>query len=175
MAYKYNNPNLLINTCNLSDPKFRCEDILNVVYKLTFLADMETQVKLLDYSYLRNYKEFFDLIDDPKRSLFHLDINTIDKTNSLHRLLFVSHNLSEFLSQLKLKEYSISGGPQSHRAELNTMNSFLGALDMEFRDDLFKHYLYHLRKGSHSSSSKILGRHHFNYQNIHCNLGDIRF
>ncbi len=91
-------------------------------------------------------------------------------------MIFVTFNLNEFRKKIKLLGYSIHGGCKTLRDEVNAMNNLLSLIDLEFRDSLYKNYCYHKNnEDGRYSFNYTLKRSHFNFQNIHCRLGGVRY
>src|SRR5690606_32458820 len=146
----------------------------NNIYKITFLCNLDNQVKFIDYSYKKEYVNYLKLIYPEVNK--DIPLNEKFLYNSLHRMIFVTFNLKEFRDKIKSYGYSISGGPQSGRGEVNTMNNLLSLIDLEFRDSLYKNYCYHKNnEDGRYSFNYTLKRSHFNFQNIHCRLGGVRY
>ena len=68
------------------------------------------------------------------------------------------------------KGFVISQGPQKWRGQLNSMHSFLGGLDMDYRESLYNHHRGYLDSDLYSR----LDRKHFRFSNIHKNIGIVK-
>lgn len=65
------------------------------------------------------------------------------KFSVLNSTLFVVENLEHLVKQVVDKGFIISQGPQKWRGQLNSMHSYLGGVDMDYRDSLYNHYMHH--------------------------------
>ena len=97
--------------------------------------------------------------------------------NIINGILFVVEDLDYFIKSVANKGFVVNQGPNSFRGQINSMSSFLGNLDVDYRSSLFNHYTYHISKGQiHSSLYDYkLKRQHFSFTNIHQNIGNTRW
>jgi hypothetical protein len=81
------------------------------------------------------------------------------------------------LKDISSKGYTISQGPKPWRGQINSINSFLNYLDVDYRNSLYNHSQLHYSKGNLDSSWKneTLTKEHFTFRNIHQNIGNIKW
>ena len=137
---------------------------------------------LLGYSFNKNYYEYskirYNTLCSNKftnnKVIFNKDIQL---TNPFNRLLFVVHDKEALLKNIFDKGYTISQGPKPWRGQINSINSFLNYLDVDYRNSLYNHSKLHYSKGNLDNSWKdeILTKEHFSFRNIHQNLGNVRW
>jgi len=53
------------------------------------------------------------------------------------------------------------------------MNALLGSMDMDYRNSLYNHHNYFVKKG-YINKSFALDKGKFSFRNIHMNIGNIR-
>ena len=83
--------------------------------------------------------------------------------------VFLVNDLNAFISNIKENNYTISGGPKSDRAEINSLSSFIVQKDKQYRDSLYKHNVYHTTVDSNLRDFRF-SRDKFSYKNIHKNI-----
>ena len=137
---------------------------------------------LLDNSFNKNYYEYSKIIYDTicfnkftnNKIIFNNDLKL---TNPFNRMLFVVHDKETLLKNISDKGYIISQGPQQWRGQINSINSFLNYLDVDYRNSLYNHSKLHYSKGNldNSFNSEILTKEHFTFRNIHQRLGNIKW
>jgi len=147
-------------------------DITNNLSHISF--DTAT---LIDLAVKRDYLGFLNVIyNNTFNDMFKQVINEdpLGKVSIVNFCLFVVNDLNKFLGDIKKKGYSISGGPQRCRSEINSLKSFLSSLDIDFRESLYNHNNYHVYKGT-IRESEWLPRGKFSYRNIHMNISSIKW
>jgi len=137
---------------------------------------------LLDYSFNKNYYEYTKIIYNsicPNKFIDNRIIlnKDVELTSPFNRLLFVVHDKTALLKNISNKGYIITQGPQAWRGQINSINSFLNYLDVDYRESLYNHSMLHYSKGNIDKSWKdeTLTRKHFSFRNIHQNLGNTRW
>ena len=103
--------------------------------------------------------------------------------NILNRCIFITKDLNLLLSTLKSrnKDLIINAGPQSSRGFLNSLTSSLALFDSDFRYALYTHNNFHANQQldyiipNQTKKVKKLGVNKFSFNNIHMNLGNVRF
>ena len=137
---------------------------------------------LFDTSFNKNHHEYSKIIYNTlclnkftdKRIIINSDI---ELTSPFNRLLFVVHDKTALLKNISDKGYILTQGPQAWRGQINSMNSFLNHLDVNYRNSLYNHSMLHYSKGNLDNSWKdeTLTKKHFSFRNIHQNLGNTRW
>jgi len=132
---------------------------------------------LIDLAVKRDYLGFLNVIynntfNDMFKQIIHDD--PLGKVSIVNSCLFVVNDLNKFLGDIRKKGYSINGGPQRCRSEINSLKSFLSSLDIDFRESLYNHNNYHVDKGT-IRESEWLPKEKFSYRNIHMNIGNVRW
>lgn len=149
---------------------------INKILRLTYLLSTDKIVEIIDCAYKHDiykmFKEYLWLSDGPcnKEKLFSA-LNQIE-VNTLHRMIFVTTDLTEFLYTIKSKGYTINGGPQKGRDKVNEMEAILTTLDAEFREALYCNYMHNV---SLKIVQHVLSRKHFSFKNIHMKLGELKY
>ena len=132
---------------------------------------------LIDLAVKRDYLGFLNVIynntfNDMFKQVIHDD--PLGKVSIVNSCLIVVNDLNKFLGDIRKKGYSINGGPQRCRSEINSLKSFLSSLDIDFRESLYNHNNYHVDKGT-IRESEWLPKEKFSYRNIHMNIGNVRW
>lgn len=132
---------------------------------------------LLDNSYNKNYYEYSKIIFNTlcynklanKKFIFNDDVNL---TNPFNRMLFVVQDIEAFVKNVSDRGYIVNQGPQQWRGQINSINSFLNYLDVDYRKSLYNHSILHYSKGNILDT---LTKEHFSFRNIHQNLGNVKW
>jgi hypothetical protein len=136
---------------------------------------------LLDYSFNENYYEYSKIIyticSDKftnKKIIFNDDV---ELTNPFNKILFVVKDKETLIKNISDKGYNVNEGPQYWRGQINSINSFLNYLDVDYRNSLYNHSKLHYSKGNLDNSWKdeTLTRKHFSFRNIQQNLGNVKW
>ena len=158
------------------------KDLVEFSYSLLYINNYEKMTSLLDYSFNKNYYEYskllYNTICSDKFTEKKIILNSdIELTNPFNRLLFVVQDKETLLKNIFDKGYTISQGPKPWRGQINSINSFLNYLDVDYRKSLYNHSQLHYSKGNLDNSWKdeILTKEHFTFRNIHQNLGNIKW
>lgn len=111
-------------------------------------------------------KVIFDKLKD--------NVEIDDNYNLLDRFVFMVESLEGFISKLKEKNFVVNGGPQSLRAQSDSLMNKISVIDNHFRDSLDRHNKYHYSVGN-IGADKLIPPSRFSYRNIHQNLGNVRY
>ena len=143
---------------------------------------MKKWSSLLDNSFNKNYYEYSKIIynnicSDKFTNNKIFFNNNVKLTNPFNKLLFVVQDKETLLKNISDKGYIVNQGPQQWRGQINSINSFLNYLDVDYRKSLYNHSKLHYSKGNIDKSWKdeTLTKEHFTFRNIHQNLGNIRW
>lgn len=83
-------------------------------------------------------------------------------------------DLNSFISKLKQNNYIVNGGPQSWRAQSDSLTNKISLIDNHIRDSLAGHNDFHCRAGKIDSKRRIPVSK-FRYKNIHINIGNVKY
>ena len=149
---------------------------------LIYVSDYEKMTCLLDSSYIKDYYEYSKIIYDTICSDKFLNKkiflnNDVKLTNPFNKLLFVVKDKETLLKNISDKGYNVNQGPQQWRGQINSINSFLNYLDVDYRESLYNHSKLHYSKENIDKSWKyeLLTKEHFYFWNIHQNIGNIKW
>ena len=155
------------------------EDVIKFINKLTLHVDVETMSKIVDIAFRKDYNGF---IEEVLNSLY--DYNRLVKMikhddefkglSIINGCLFVVQDLDNLVKHIRFNGYNVNGGPQSSRAQVNSINNFLSILDHEYRKSLYNHNNHHIVTGNLDPRQK-LSREKFSFNNVHMNLGGVRW
>jgi len=139
-------------------------------------------INLLDTSINKNYYEYSkilynDICPNKFINLKNIINKDVELTNPFNKLLFVVQDKEALLKNISDKGYNINQGPQQWRGQINSMNSFLNYLDIDYRKSLYNHSKLHYSKGNLDNSWKdeTLTKKHFTFRNINQILGNIKW
>ena len=150
-------------------------EILRFINRLIVLINSNEMLKLVDSALKKEYEIFI------KEVLGHLENfpkfdqhdKSVEPISIINGCLFVVRDLEKFTSSLN-GNYNINAGPQSLRGQVNSISNSLSNLDMEYRKSLYNHNNYHVVSGNIDSRFK-LSKDKFSFNNIHMNLGGVRW
>jgi hypothetical protein len=104
-----------------------------------------------------------------------LKTKNLASLNFLGRLVFITDDLHYLINDIRSSvDKKINEGPQKWRGQSNSLSHTIDRIDSSFRESLNRHNQYHVNVGNIPKDS-LIGRSKFHYQNIHKNLGDVRF
>lgn len=149
---------------------------------LTYVSNYEKMTYLLDNSFNKNYYQYSKIIYNTicpdkftnKKIYFNNDVKL---ANPFNKLLFVVKDKETLLKNISDKGYNVNQGSQQWRGQINSINSFLNYLDVDYRKSLYNHSKLHYSKGNIDKSWKdeILTKEHFTFRNIHQNIGNVKW
>lgn len=95
--------------------------------------------------------------------------------NLLGRTVFVTDDLDSLIKQLEgsLNE-KVNQGPQKWRGQTDSLSHVINSIDNDFRKSMNRHNQFHVNNGTIPRNS-LIGRSKFSYQNIHLNIGNVRW
>jgi len=91
--------------------------------------------------------------------------------NIISDYLFVVKDLKSFISNLEKKGFILNKGLQSKRGQVNSFNSFLSCLGIDFRTSFYN--VQHVYNSTIDPEYR-LHRSKFSFENIHNKLVNIR-
>ena len=160
---------------------FYIDDLLYKLNKLIYTANYEEMSYII---LLANRKEYIKYINEIlgsiegytllEESLQNSFVEEVNSINLINGCLFVVKNLKFFIDNVKEKGYTVNGGPQAWRNQVNSINNFLICLDNDFRNSLYKHNRYHVYH-KNIDSKFLLNKNKFSFNNIDMNLGKVRW
>lgn len=149
--------------------------IINVILRLTYLLSTDKIVEVIDCAYKHDFAKMLNIFENGAGERFKektgLELKQIE-ASLLHRMIFVTTDLTKFIDTIKSKGYTINGGPQARRAEVNEMEAILTTLDTEFREAFYFNYMYNV---SLKTVQHVLSHKHFSFKNIHMKLGELKY
>ena len=158
------------------------KDLVEFSYNLLYISNYEKMTCLLNHSFNKNYYEYSKILYNTlcyskytnNKIIFNSDVKL---TNPFNRLLFVVQDKEALLKNISDKGYTVNQGYKQWRGQINSINSFLNYLDVDYRNSLYNHSRLHYSKGNLDNSWKdeTLTRKHFTFRNIHQNVGDIKW
>ena len=158
------------------------KDLVEFSYNLIYLSNYEKMTCLLDHSFTKNYYEYskilYNILCSDKfasnKIIFNKDV---ELTNPFNRLLFVVQDKEALLKNISDKGYTVNQGYKQWRGQINSINSFLNYLDVDYRNSLYNHSMLHYSNGNLDKNWKdeTLTKKHFTFRNIHQNLGNIKW
>ena len=152
-------------------------EVFKIIDRLILQVNIDSMSYLTSLALNKEYKVFvkevLSTLDDCHGLVKHLDDN-IKPLSIINGCLFVVQDIKKFVESIRNYNYNINTGPQSHRGQVNSINNSLSILDMEYRKSLYNHNNYHVIKGNIASVFK-LNRDKFSFNNIHMNLGGIKW
>jgi len=121
------------------------------------------------YDFYKNDEEGLNMLQDKLKK------TNLNNFNFLGRLVFITDDLQSLVKDIKNSvDSKVNEGPQAWRGQSNYLNHTISRIDSDFRESLNRHNQYHVNVGNIPKNS-LIGRSKFLYQNIHKNLGNVRF
>lgn len=150
----------------------------NKLRGLPALMEQQEIIKLITLLGEKKSEKAFKMFSDVSKSYG----NDIDPTlwakvkfpenDSLSKVIICTDDLQSLVNEFKNRGHNINQGVQSHRGELNDLQHIVSCIDINFRDCMYAHYYHHysemVKNYSHPDN---LQHHHFNFNNIHNNIG----
>lgn len=123
--------------------------------------------------------KIYNLYQEDKKGLevlrYKFSANNLVNYNFLSRVIFVVEDLDVLINSLKgLKENRVNQGIQKWRGQSDSLSNVISVIDNDFRKSLNRHNQYHVNVGTIPRES-LIGRSKFSYQNIHLNIGNVRW
>lgn len=153
-------------------------EILRLITRLVLQLDNQSMPRLVDLALKKDYVTFVEEILGSLDNYHIIDkIVSLDKNiepfSIINGCVFIVKDLEKFIQNVRDIGYNLNAGPQSSKGQVNSINSSLSILDMEYRKSLYNHNNYHSNSGYASAPLK-LNRDKFSFNNIHMNLGGVR-
>ena len=139
---------------------------------LTAFSSYETIYDIINLAYNKDHKHYDVLFNKIKNSSRAIGGISDKLPNLIDGCLFIVEDLDLFINNLKNKNSLTNCGPQSLRGKVNSINSFLSCLDLDFRSSLYFHNDYHIKAGNIDARS-FLSRDRLSFKNIHINIGKL--
>lgn len=136
--------------------------------------DLAVKRKFFDIGLLmaQHYREDQKGIDKLREKLENPSLNNY---NLLGRVVFIVEDLNSLIKNIKvILGNKVNQGPQAWRGQSDSLTHVIDAIDSDFRRSLNRHNQYHINMET-IPRSKFIGRSKFSYQNIHVNLGNVRW
>lgn len=158
------------------------KSLVELSSSLIYMGDYDKMTCLLDNSFSKNDYEYSKILYNNlcsdkftnNKIFFNSDLKL---TNSFNKMLFVVQDKEVLLKNISNKGYNVNQGPQQWRGQINSINSFLNYLDVDYRKSLHNHSILHYSKGNLDNGWKdeTLTKNHFSFRNIHENLGNVKW
>jgi len=156
-------------------------DILRLVTRLAIHTDIRSMSRLVDLALKKDYETFVQEILGSLDNyhiisrIFSFD-KSIEPFSIINGCAFVVKDLDKLILCVRDINYNLNAGPQPLRGQVNSINNSLSILDMEYRKSLYNHNNYHSKLSeAYSVPLPKLNRDKFSFNNIHMNLGGVRW
>jgi hypothetical protein len=171
--------NILSNISNSEYLASNYFETLSLINRLLYVSDYSTMSLLLKYGIDKNYLEFIRIVLGTIKNYNDLENKLLKDDNPpsfnvINSCLFVVEDQKSFLDIIQNNGYTVSGGPSKWRAQVSSISNFLSNLDLDYRWSLYHHNNYHAKTGNIDWKFK-LPRSKFSFNNIHMNLGGVRW
>lgn len=147
-------------------------DPFTFLNSLTYKTCPRHMSNLIDLSFKKAFGEYLKevLYPTPLYEVFKNNVDSnIEHHNLLNSCLFLVLDLNVFKTEIESKGYSINEGPKKWRGQIGALSSQINCLDRDFRKALYQHNLFH------SWNYKPISKDRFSFNNIHMNLGNVRW
>ncbi len=181
-ALLYSNTSYKINELidNLSKSYYPISNtqIFALINKLIYSTDVGSMALLTDLALKRDYKGFtskiLSSVNNYNTLVKYLNSDIVDSVSIINGCLYMVKDLENFILNVRNYRYNINTGPQAVRGHINSINNSLSMLDMEYRKSLYNHNNYHISSGIIDNRLR-LNRDKFSFNNIHMNIGGVRW
>jgi hypothetical protein len=145
-------------------------DICEVIKLISEKKFYEVVVKLVElYDFYKNETEGLKILSEKLRK------PKLDNYNFLGRLVFITDDLDSLIKDLQEPfNGKVNQGPQKWRGQSDSLSHVIDSIDNDFRKSLNRHNQYHVNNGNIPRNS-LIGRSKFSYQNVHLNIGNVRW
>ena len=160
---------------------FRTDETFKIINRLVYFTNCKNISNLIELAFNKQYSPFIKEIlsfmpDYDKYEDKILKIDDSFRLNILKSSVFILEqcNVKSLLNDIRDRGYEISAGPRAQRGRVNSINQFLSILDQDYRNSLYLHNSLHAGNGNILSRHK-LDRKKFTFNNIHMNLGSVKY
>jgi hypothetical protein len=146
----------------VNGPKYLNVKNMAVLLEKLYKGDLDVLFEELyvnEYEKEPAYKKYLN-IEDAK-----VNLRLKHNKNIIFNFVFLIKDLDSLLNNLK--HLNVNEGPQKDRGKCNFLNSNLIHIDNAFRNSMYLH--------SNLICKSILTPSHFDFKNIHMNLGNVRW
>ena len=157
-------------------------EVLNIISRLVYIAKQDIMYNILENSVHRKYMPFIEnIIGTLPRYPYLLCKDLRYQEKSQHSLIkscvFIVKDKDKFIKNISENDSfnNINTGPQEYRGQPNSASYFLSVLDKDFRENLYYHNWYHCNNNITHPYLNRLDRKKFSFNNIHMNLGSVRW
>ena len=157
-------------------------DILRIINRLILISNYDTMHNMLEKSFYRRHSSFiYEVLGSlPNYSRLLSRNFTVQENFSpslINSCVFIVRDKHTFLNILSKNSVfsNLNTGPQKLRGELNSASNFISLLDKDFRESLWMHNRFHANKNITHKYLTKLDRSKFSFNNIHLNLGNVRW
>lgn len=153
--------------------------VISAINKLNKLVSNNEMLDIFKYAIEKNSIDFIISILNPLYDAEYIkkklgDNDQEETFNLINSCIFVVGDIDLFIQDLIKLGYNVNEGPQKWRGQVNSINGLLTTMDMDFRNSLYNHNLYHVKKG-HVHLNYKLDKSLFSFRNVHMNLGNVRW
>ena len=141
------------------------------IYKTVYKRDIfDLIVRIIDLYDFCHYDEGgLEVLRDKLEKFKYANYNLLGRT------VFMVEDLNSLINKIKLNyDGDVNQGPQPWRGQSDYLSYTIHSIDTDFRRSMNRHNQYHVNKGTIPRNS-LIGRSKFSYQNIHLNLGKVRW
>jgi hypothetical protein len=117
----------------------------------------------------KQYKEIIELIGVHELSVGELSSDIY----LLKDCLFIVKDIESLLMELKEKGFVVNKGTKGKREQLNSLSSFLGCLDGDYRQNLYNLQSQGVQSG-YIPHGLQLARSKYSFKNVHMNMGNVK-
>ena len=157
-------------------------EVLNIMSRLVYISKQDIMYNIFENAVNRRYMPYIENIIGTLPRYPHLLCKDFrDQKQSQHSLIkssaFIVKDKDKFIKNISENDSfsNINTGPQKYRGEPNSASYFLSALDKDFRENLYYHNWYHCNNNIVHPYLNRLDRKKFSFNNIHMNLGSVRW
>lgn len=142
-------------------------------------TDIYSMSQLVDLSLKRDYETFaheiLGSLDNycEIRRVFSKTKN-IEPISVINGCVFIVKDLEKLILCVRDNNYNLNSGPQALRGQVNSINSSLSILDLEYRKSLYNHNNNYSNSGYVNADILKLSRDKFSFNNVHMNIGGVR-
>lgn len=185
LYFSWNSPNLNGVLANLDaqiSTTKPLHEVLNIISRLVYTAKQDIMYNIFENTVHRRYMPFIEnIIGTLPRYPYLLCKDFRYQEPSQHSLIkscvFIVKDKDKFIKNISENDSfnNINTGPQKYRGQPNSASYFLSVLDKDFRENLYYHNWYHCNNNITHPYLNRLEKKKFSFNNIHMNLGGVRW
>lgn len=154
---------------------------LTTMHELNLCCSNDKLLNLLTLAFKQKNHDFVKEVYKTQNTDIKWEINSNDngdsnvQNNIINGCVLLTDDLNSLVEKLKAKGFNINQGPQRLRGQNNTAMHTLDLLDIDFRDALYYHCMYHYQYMGNITKDLFLSKDKFSYSNIHIRCGYVRY